>query len=113
MVVESLKRAWWRWAQPLAWGLATISAVLVGTTVVGVPVGRLSLAGAVNSFVVTNTAMALSFTLCGLILATRRPTNPIGWLFLLDGLGHAITAAAAPLIRIGLMEQWPLWLVRA
>jgi signal transduction histidine kinase len=102
-----------RWAQPLAWGLALLSAVLAGVAVVAAVWGGMGLAQAVSSFVVTNTPMALSFSSCGLILAVRRPANPIGWLFLADGLGHAVTAASAPLITIGLAEDWPLWLVRA
>jgi two-component system NarL family sensor kinase len=57
--------------------------------------------------------MALSFATCGLILADRRPGNPIGWLFVLDGLGHALTAAAVPLITVGLAKHWPVGLVRA
>jgi hypothetical protein len=62
---------------------------------------------------VTNAVMALSFSLCGLALAARRPGNPIGWLFLADGLGHAITAAAVPLITVGLTAHWSIWVVRA
>jgi two-component system NarL family sensor kinase len=113
MAVEaSWRGVWWR-ARPLAWGLAISSAVLVGGAVVGAVLGGLSLDDVVNGFVVTNAVMALSFSLCGLILATQRPANPIGWLFVLDGLGHAVTAAAVPLIALGLAEQWPVWLVRA
>jgi signal transduction histidine kinase len=96
----------------MAWGSAISSAVLVGGAVLGAALGGLSLADAVNGFVVTNAVMALSFPLCGLILATQRPANPIGWLFLLNGLGHAVTAAAVPLIVIGSTGQWPVWLVR-
>ena len=81
--------------------------------VLGAVVGGLSAAEAVSGFVVTNTAMAVSFASCGLILATRRPANPIGWLFLADGLGHGLTAAAVPLAAVGLTAQWPIWLVRA
>ncbi|KJK44116.1 histidine kinase [Lentzea aerocolonigenes] len=52
---------------------------------------------ALDAFVVTNSAMALTFGICGAILAWHRPRNPIGWLFLADGLGHATTALCAPL----------------
>ncbi|MEU0877057.1 sensor histidine kinase [Lentzea sp. NPDC005914] len=51
---------------------------------------------ALDAFVVTNSAMALAFAICGAILAWHRPRNPIGWLFLADSLGHAITALGAP-----------------
>jgi signal transduction histidine kinase len=93
--------------------LAAVSVFLVGLALAGAALAGLSLTEAVNGFVVTNVAMALSFPLCGLILATRRPANPIGWLFLADGIGHGVTAAAVPLIMIGLREDWSAGSVRA
>jgi two-component system NarL family sensor kinase len=113
MAVKESRRGGSWGARLLAWGLAGFSVVLIGVAVAGAAVGGMSLADAVSGFVVTNAAMALSFPLCGLILATRRPANPIGWLFLADGLGHAITAAAVPLVVAGLAGQWPIGLVRA
>lgn len=52
---------------------------------------------ALDYFVVSNTLLGLSFGVCGTIVAWQRPGNPIGWLFLADGIGHATTAAAAPI----------------
>jgi two-component system NarL family sensor kinase len=51
----------------------------------------------VDTFVVTNGLMGLTFGLCGAVIAWHRPANPIGWLFIADGIGHATTAMAAPL----------------
>ncbi|MFD7159429.1 histidine kinase [Kribbella sp. NPDC059898] len=48
----------------------------------------------VDNFVVTNGLMALTFGLCGAVIAWHRPANPIGWLFLADGIGHATTPVA-------------------
>ncbi|GAA1555652.1 hypothetical protein GCM10009804_10650 [Kribbella hippodromi] len=48
----------------------------------------------VDSFVVTNGLMGLTFGLCGAVIAWYRPANPIGWLFLADGIGHATTPLA-------------------
>lgn len=48
----------------------------------------------VDSFMVTNGLMALTFGLCGAVIAWHRPSNPIGWLFLADGIGHATTPLA-------------------
>ncbi|MDT7790280.1 MAG: two-component system, NarL family, sensor kinase [Pseudonocardiales bacterium] len=66
---------------------------------------------ALDTFVVTNSAMALTFGICGAILAWHRPRNPIGWLFLADGLGHATTALCAPfdgqLIATIASYSWP------
>ena len=45
--------------------------------------------------------MGLTFGLCGLVIAWHRPANPIGWLFIADGIGHATTAfggTLAPLL---------------
>ncbi|WP_432877789.1 histidine kinase [Kribbella sp. CA-245084] len=51
----------------------------------------------VDSFMVTNGLMALTFGLCGAVIAWHRPSNPIGWLFLADGIGHATTPLAGAL----------------
>lgn len=48
----------------------------------------------VDSFLVTNGLMGLTFGLCGAVIAWHRPANPIGWLFLADGIGHATTPFA-------------------
>jgi hypothetical protein len=40
-----------------------------------------------------SSALQLSFTSVGLLLATRRPGNPIGWLLLLVGVGYALSLA--------------------
>jgi two-component system NarL family sensor kinase len=49
-------------------------------------------------FVVTNSLLALSFAVCGSIIAFHRPRNPVGWLFIADGLGHGTTALMAPVM---------------
>lgn len=54
---------------------------------------------ALESFVVTNGLMGLTFAVCGAVIAWHRPSNPIGWLFVADGIGHATTAAGAPLVQ--------------
>lgn len=54
----------------------------------------------VDSFLVTNGLMGLTFGLCGAVIAWHRPTNPIGWLFLADGIGHATTPFADTLAYV-------------
>ena len=73
----------------------------VAAAVAGIAVGW-SWSQALDYFVVSNTLFGLSFGICGTIIARHRPDNAIGWLFLADGIGHATTAAAAP---IGLALQ--------
>ncbi|TDD59586.1 two-component sensor histidine kinase [Kribbella antibiotica] len=53
-----------------------------------------------DGFVVTNGLMGLAFGLCGAAIAWHRPSNPIGWLFLADGIGHATTTLTAPLAPV-------------
>jgi two-component system, NarL family, sensor kinase len=52
---------------------------------------------ALDAFVVTNSAIGLSFGICGAILAWHRPQNPIGWLFAAGGVAYATAALVAPL----------------
>ena len=52
---------------------------------------------ALDAFVVTNSAIGLSFGICGAILAWHRPRNPIGWLFAAGGVAYSTSALAAPL----------------
>ena len=81
----------------LAGGLGVLVLLeAVAATAFSIAVGW-SWTEALDYFVVSNTLMGLSFGVCGTIIAWQRPANPIGWLFLADGIGHATTAAAAPI----------------
>ena len=60
-------------------------------------VARWSWQDALDAFVVTNSAIGMSFGICGAILAWHRPRNPIGWLFAAGGVAYATAALAAPL----------------
>jgi hypothetical protein len=95
-----------------AWALTAVAGLLMVLAGVGAIVSGLSWGDAVQHFLVTNAAIAVSFTACGSILAICRPVNPVGWLFLAGGLGYAITAAGTPLIVIGTAHHWPPSLVR-
>jgi two-component system NarL family sensor kinase len=67
---------------------------------------------ALDAFVVTNSLMGVTFGVCGTIIARQRPANPIGWLFLADGIGHATTAATTPLTQALYDAGAPIALVR-
>ena len=60
-------------------------------------VAKWSWQDALEAFVVTNSAIGMSFGICGAILAWHRPRNPIGWLFAAGGVAYATAALAAPL----------------
>lgn len=70
---------------------STIAVVVVGWSVAAWLGWSWTLA--LESFVITNGVMALSFGICGGILAWHRPANPIGWLFAAGGLLQAIAAS--------------------
>ncbi len=61
-----------------------------------------------NTYVVTNGLMGLAFGVCGSVIARHRPGNPIGWLFVADGIGHATSALAVPLTAILVDHHAPL-----
>jgi signal transduction histidine kinase len=75
------------WTRPLAWGLlaATVAALAVS---VGYGVAARDL---MDAFAFA--PVLLAFAGVGAIVASHRPANPIGWLFLAEGLGFAIGLA--------------------
>ncbi|MEV6417959.1 histidine kinase [Kribbella sp. NPDC051718] len=86
-----------RWLALILGGFG-VSEVLAGV-VLALVVGW-SFDTALDSFLVTNGLMGLTFATCGAVIAWHRPTNPIGWLFIADGIGHATTAVGAPLSQL-------------
>ncbi|MFI0451579.1 histidine kinase [Actinomadura sp. 6N118] len=109
--------ATWRAARtaptrPLAVGLFVLAAAgVIAAIAVSAGSGR-GYTHALDTFVVSNSAIGLSFALCGLLIAWHRPRNPLGWLLLADGIGHAVTAGLAPVAEHGVEAGWPEWLVR-
>ncbi|WP_132299245.1 histidine kinase [Kribbella sp. VKM Ac-2568] len=83
----------------LAAGLGTFAVIEVVVGLVLAVVVGWSFDTALDSFFVTNGLMGLTFAVCGAVIAWHRPSNPIGWLFVADGIGHATTAVGAPLLQ--------------
>jgi len=65
-----------------------------------------------DSFVISNGAIGISFGLCGALIAWHRPRHPIGWMYALGGTLQAATALTAPLAAILQNHGAPTWLVR-
>jgi hypothetical protein len=85
-----------RW---LAAGAGTVAVLeVVAAAVLSAAVGW-SLTDVLDSFVATNSAMGVTFAVCGAIIAWHRPRNAIGWLFAGAGLAHATSALGAPLLK--------------
>ena len=68
----------------LAWALAAVAIALMLSSTV------LSTAGAGSSFFIW--AIALVFSIVGLLIASRNPRNAIGWIFLTAGVGAGLGA---------------------
>ena len=75
-------------------------------------VARWSWQDALDAFVVTNSAIGMSFGICGAILGWHRPRNPIGWLFAAGGVAYATAALAAPLGAVLREAAAPMGLLR-
>lgn len=96
----------------LATGLGALAVAEVGAGVALTIAVGWTWQEALDAFVVTNAVMGVAFAACGAVIAWHRPRNPIGWLFVADGLGHATTAAASPLLQVLHDVEAPLVLQR-
>jgi signal transduction histidine kinase len=84
----------------LAGGLGTLAVLEVVVAVASSLARGWTWAETLESFVATNSAMGASFAICGALVAWHRPKNPIGWLFIADGLGHATSAMIPPIVTL-------------
>jgi signal transduction histidine kinase len=85
-----------RWLAAGSGALAVLAAV--ASWILSALVGW-TFTDALNMFVATNSAMGLTFAVCGAIIAWHRTRNAIGWLLIGAGLAHAISALGAPLLK--------------
>jgi hypothetical protein len=96
--VTGRRAAWLAWS---AWGLtvlATVAAVVVASR----NVDTLGGPGRAAMFAVLGTLWAVGYATVGAIVAWRRPSNPIGWIFCLNGLVIALTGLAEEYATRGL-----------
>jgi len=81
-----------RTATWMAWSLGILWALLLALTLLFFTLNLLHPGVEVDPIWINGTAVAVSFPALGLLLASRRPEHPIGWLFcaagLLEGLDH-------------------------
>jgi two-component system, NarL family, sensor kinase len=76
------------------WLVWTVSGVGVALGVLALVYGGLnhsSLTEVLTS-VAPQTVWAMSFPLVGAVIATHRPRNPLGWMFLVIGLSQGLTS---------------------
>jgi two-component system, NarL family, sensor kinase len=87
-------------------GLLAVATAELATAIAVALATNISWADAVDSFTVTNGAMAVGFAACGGLLAWHRPANPIGWLFLAAGVAEATSAGAIQLVILLAERGW-------
>lgn len=94
--------------------------VLLGLAALQVAVGAVALAAAgvsaadvVRYDMVVDLAVGLAYPVCGTVIALHRPRNPIGWLLIAYGLGHAFTGMSIGLAVEGLRLGWSPELLHA
>jgi two-component system, NarL family, sensor kinase len=101
-----------RAAKALAGCLLGLAVAEIVTAIACALAGRISVAVAVGSFLVTNGSIGLALSACGALLAWHRPRNPVGWLFLAGGVGYATSAAAVMILGLGFANGWSSLLLR-
>jgi hypothetical protein len=97
-----------RWAAGLAWALWAL--VLLGLAVVAWHDQLLRQAGRpdlvlFDTFAAIPVLSTVSAGTAGAVLASRRPSHPVGWLLLAVGLSLAANGAAAGYLRDGLLAR--------
>jgi hypothetical protein len=70
----------------LAWSIGIVWALLLALTLLFFALNRLNPSAEVDPLWINGTVVTVSFTALGLLLASRRPEHPIGWLFCAAGL---------------------------
>ncbi|MGW1714704.1 sensor histidine kinase [Streptomyces sp. NPDC002156] len=85
-------------------GLA-LAQVAVGATALAV--ARVSPSDVLRYDMVVDLAVGIAYPVCGVVIALHRPRNPIGWLLIGYGLGHAFTGLSIGLGVEGLRLGWP------
>lgn len=87
--------------------VTAVALLLAVVAVVGTLLVGLDASTAVSSYLITNIAIGLSAVPGGFLIASRRPSSPIGWLLLGLGCAPLLTAAMVPLVATGNESGWP------
>ncbi len=96
-----------------AFGLFGLVVAEVGVALGGSLAVGMGFADFRDSFALTNSAIALSGAVSGLLIAWQRPRNPLGWVLLAAGAFQGATAAMSPLLAAATRNDWPDPVIRA
>jgi hypothetical protein len=92
-------------AAVLAKLMGGLAAVLAVAALVLGWLNGVTAAGAFTSFLASSALSALTFGLVGSVIASRRPSHRIGWLFCLAGVGDGLQALAGQYAQYTLLTQ--------
>ena len=95
-----------------AYVLFAFAMLLAAVAIVGTIAAGVDRQTALSTYLITNTAIGLSAAPCGLVIARAKPSNPIGWLFLIAGIAPLLTAAMVPAMVYGGTNGWPTGAMR-
>ncbi|MFI6406456.1 sensor histidine kinase [Streptomyces sp. NPDC050548] len=96
-----------------AYTLLGLSALQVAVGSVALAAAHVPVADLVRYDMVVDLAVGLAYPVCGTVIALHRPRNPIGWLLIAYGLGHAFTGMSIGLAVQGLRLGWSPELLHA
>ncbi|WP_405971210.1 histidine kinase [Streptomyces sp. NBC_00988] len=96
-----------------AYALLGLAALQVTVGAVALAAAGVSAADVVRYDMVVDMAVGLAYPVCGTVIALHRPRNPIGWLLIAYGLGHAFTGLSIGLAVQGLRLGWSPELLHA
>ncbi|MEV8546409.1 histidine kinase [Streptomyces sp. NPDC051572] len=96
-----------------AYALLGLAALQVAVGAVALAAAGVSAADVVRYDMVVDMAVGLAYPVCGTVIALHRPRNPIGWLLIAYGLGHAFTGLSIGLAVQGLRLGWSPELLHA
>jgi hypothetical protein len=74
----------------LAWSMCALSLALTALGLLLLVLGRLRSGANIFDYWIETTAIAVSFSTVGAVIASRRPEHPVGWLFCTIGLLAAV-----------------------
>ncbi len=96
-----------------AYALLGLAALQVAAGAVALAAAGVSTADVIRYDMVVDLAVGLAYPVCGTVIALHRPRNPIGWLLIAYGLGHAFTGMSIGLAVEGLRLGWSPELLHA
>ena len=89
-----------------AYALLGLAALQVAVGAVALAAAGVSAADVIRYDMVVDLAVGLAYPVCGTVIGLHRPRNPIGWLLIVYGLGHAFTGLSIGLATEGLRAGW-------